>query len=64
MKPEYEWRDCVHCEVKYIEDCKHQDVDLNGKRKLPDYCFRKDLVRDEPNPHKQNERHETRKDDI
>ncbi len=55
MKPEYEWRECVTCEAKYIEDCKHQEVDIGGVKKLPDYCFRRDLIKIEPKSHKQDD---------
>jgi hypothetical protein len=51
MRPDYEWRECVSCEAKYIEECKHQEVGIGGIHKLPDYCYREDLVRDKPKPH-------------
>jgi hypothetical protein len=51
MKPEYELRKCVRCEVRYIEDCPYVEVDLEGKPKLPKYCYREDLVKLTPKPH-------------
>jgi hypothetical protein len=56
MKPTYEWRDCVTCEAKFIEDCKHLQVIIGGKNKIPEYCWREDLIRIEPKPHNNKER--------
>ena len=43
--------ECMQCKAVYIEDCKHQDVGIGGKRELPDYCYREDLIKDEKKPH-------------
>jgi hypothetical protein len=51
MMPEYEWRDCVGCKACYLEDCKHQEVGVGGIKKLPDYCYREDLIKLTPKPH-------------
>lgn len=47
----YEFRDCVRCECKWIEDCPHIIVELGGKVKLPIDCWREDRVKIEPKPH-------------
>ena len=51
MRPQYKWQECMSCEAHYIEDCKYQGVDLEGKHLLPDYCYREDLIRDSPKLH-------------
>lgn len=49
---EFEERICVHCEAKYIEDCRIADIEVGtGKPRIPKYCWRKDQVKEEPKPH-------------
>ena len=47
----FEWRECVRCECKFIEDCSHVVVELGGKNSIPNYCWRKDLIKEGPKPH-------------
>jgi hypothetical protein len=51
MKLEFEWRECVLCEAKYIEDCKHIDVAIGGKPELPKSCWRIESIKNIPRPH-------------
>jgi hypothetical protein len=53
-KPEFELRQCVRCEIRWIEDCPYAEVDIEGKPKLPKYCYRVDLVKITPKPHEPN----------
>lgn len=54
MKQEFEWRECVLCEAKYIEDCKHIDVAIGGKPELPKSCWRIESIKNIPKPHESN----------
>jgi hypothetical protein len=51
-KQEYEFRICVSCEARYIEDCECIEIELGtGKPILPKYCWRQDLIKLTPKPH-------------
>jgi hypothetical protein len=47
-------RPCSMCEAKYIEDCLLIEVTLEGKPKLPDKCWREDLIKNIPKSHEVN----------
>jgi hypothetical protein len=49
---EFEYRVCVHCEAKYIEDCRVADIEIGtGKPLIPKGCWRREYVKEEPKPH-------------
>lgn len=51
MKGYSEYRECVQCEAKYIEDCPHVVVILGGKNQIPEDCWREDLIKLTAKPH-------------
>lgn len=52
MITKLEWLICVHCSARYIEECVFAGVDLEGSPELPERCYRVDLIRMTPKPHK------------
>jgi hypothetical protein len=54
MTPEYELRQCVRCECKWIEDCPAIEVELGGKPVLPSGCWRRELIKLTAKPHNES----------
>jgi hypothetical protein len=54
MIPEYELRQCVRCECKWIEDCPAVEVELGGKPVLPSGCWRRELIKLTAKPHNES----------
>jgi hypothetical protein len=52
MKPEFEFRKCVHCDAHYIEECPQIEVVIGGKPELPEGCWRRDKVELKAKSHK------------
>lgn len=52
MTKELDWKFCVQCVTKYIEDCPYAGVDLEGKPEVPGKCWKAEDIKMIPRPHK------------
>jgi len=51
---EYEFRRCVHCEARCINECSEK-IKTGNEFTLPFGCWREDLIKDKPKTEKYNE---------